>query len=34
MRWVYCRNGHKGWVYHMIDEKIQEVMNGPEPSEK
>lgn len=24
----------KGWVYQMIDEKIQEVMNEPEPPKK
>lgn len=23
----------KRWVYHMIDEKIQEVINGTEPPE-
>lgn len=24
----------KGWVYQMIDEKIQEVTNEPEPPER
>lgn len=24
----------KAWVYEMIDEKIQEVMNRPEPPDK